>query len=100
MLDTDMIILTNTGYYVLYDDHYSTSHYIPPKDTEQGGSNDLEFTDGGIDINGYIDITVKRNLNTGDKYDEIILVDKSMEICWASKDNSQSLTLHEDCGIY
>ncbi|OMJ65041.1 hypothetical protein SteCoe_39614 [Stentor coeruleus] len=98
MLDTDMIIIKNTGHYVLYDDHYSTSHYTPLKDTEQGGNNDLEFIDGGIDINGYIDITVKRNLNTGDKYDEIIPVDKSIEICWASKDDTESLTLHEDCG--
>lgn len=96
MLDTDMIIIINTGYVIKIQDSYSSKHYTPDSDTSLGGTDDLEYISGGIDENGHINIIFKRDLKTQDKYDEEIFIDKTMTICWAIRDDTQSMEMHED----
>jgi hypothetical protein len=96
MLDTDMIIVINTGYFIQIQDSYSSKHYTPDSDTSLGGTDDLEYISGGIDENGHINIIFKRDLKTQDKYDEEIFIDKTMTICWAIRDDTQSMEMHED----
>ena len=81
MLNTDMMIAVANGYNSSIQDHYSYFHYTPPLDTILGGRNDLIQLNEGYDSNGFIDITFERKLSTGDKYDQIILIDEIMEIC-------------------
>lgn len=96
MLDTDMIIVSASYGSVVLEDYYSKSHFIPPKDSDLGGVNDLIYLDGGLDANSHIDIWFYRKLNTGDKFDKVIVPDDETDICWAYKDYSSGIQRHSD----
>ena len=60
---------------VTLEDCYSYTNEVPDTDSELGTKKDYEHISGGLDSDGYIDITFRRKLNTGDKHDEVIRPD-------------------------
>ena len=81
MVNTDMMIAVSNGQTSTIQDHYSSIHAYPPSDIQLGGTNDLKQLSSGIGEDQFIDITFERKLLTGDKFDQIILIDQEMEIC-------------------
>lgn len=100
MIDTDMMIAITTGREVMLEDYYSYFHTTPPSDASLGGTNDLSVLYGGIASNGYINITFERKLRTRDKYDQDILMNQVMPICWAYKESSSGLSQHTRYGNF
>lgn len=84
MINTDMNIaefIDNTKYTI--KDCYSTGYSAPTEDTLLGGTNDLKDIEYSLDDNGNGIITFNRALNTGDPYDQEIIVDKPQNIVLA-----------------
>ena len=83
MKDADMIFgWVDDGQAILLD-LYSTGSIGPhPPDEELGGRNDiLEFEE--IEENSYTTIEFKRKMNTGDKYDKVLLPGQRLNFIWA-----------------
>ncbi|MBT4513146.1 MAG: hypothetical protein HOC20_13180 [Chloroflexi bacterium] len=78
-------------------DMYSTGNFGPhPEDTEKGGTNDiLEF--GGSEDNDYTVIEFKRNLVTGDEYDND-LTGGTVKVIWAYGSSDDSSQRHSKRG--
>lgn len=53
-----------------------------PSDTDLGGQNDLISPSVSI-INGWTTFTFQRKLDTGDRFDKPILLDKPMKVLWS-----------------
>ena len=96
MIDADMMIVTALDNLVQVEDHYSTAHYIPPKDSILGGTQDLHFIEGGLDSKGHIDVFFYRKLVTGDEFDEEISPNGLLEISWAHKNFANGIERHSD----
>jgi NAD(P)H-flavin reductase/cytochrome b involved in lipid metabolism len=99
MIETDMIIIESNGESIKLGDFYSLSHYIPPNDLDLGGSNDVNFLQGGLDNDGHIDVYFYRKLKTSDPFDKKLFPNDLLEICWAYKDPSSHIDRHSDSDI-
>lgn len=98
MKDADMVI----GYVVkgnIYAfDAYSTGLYGPhPEDTSLGGKIDI-YDIKGEEKNGFTIIEFRRPLDTKDKYDAILKVDKEIKIIWALANDDNFNARHSDRG--
>ncbi len=83
MKDADMIFgWVKDGQATLLD-LYSTGSTGPhPPDEELGGTNDiLEFE--GTEEGGYTTIEFKRKMDTGDKYDKVLIPGQTLNFIWA-----------------
>ena len=83
MKDADMIFgWVKDGQATLLD-LYSTGSTGPhPPDEELGGTNDiLEFE--GTEKDGYTIIEFKRKMDTGDKYDKVLIPGQTLNFIWA-----------------
>jgi hypothetical protein len=87
MKDCDMVAALTDSNDVRIEDYWSYNHDTPPTDVAEGGTKDLTLLEGGIDENGYIDVTFKRKLDTKDEYDQAIEADIKADICWAYLNN-------------
>ena len=92
MKDADMVIAYVKDGVVSIIDAYSTGNFGPhPEDTTLGGKNNvLSFK--GSETQGITSIEFSRNLDTKDKYDKALPLDKEIKIIWAisSSDNFDS----------
>jgi hypothetical protein len=69
-------------------DEYSTGNYGPHlEDTSLGGSDDLLEVGGRQDGENII-IEFKRKLDTGDRFDKVLVPGEAVSIIWASSDSS------------
>ena len=89
-----MMIATTNGSSASIQDYYSRFHYRPSLDTTLGGTEDLTDISGGVNKIGYVDLKFSRKLDTGDKFDEVIVADKEIDICWAHKEGTLGITQH------
>jgi DOMON domain. len=96
MSDCDMIGALTDGSTVTLKDYYSYGDFTPSEDTQLGGQNNLIFISGGLDSNGYINVTFKRLLNTEDTYDSVIVPDEPRNINWAYLDHQAGWLQHSN----
>jgi hypothetical protein len=81
MLDSDIILVTISNSQLVLSDHYSNKYGPSSADTSLGGSNDLVLLGQSI-ANNEKTVKFKRKLNTGDKYDKVVVYGK-MDMIWA-----------------
>lgn len=98
MKDADMVI----GYVVKGNvyafDAYSTGLYGPhPEDTSLGGKIDI-YDVKGEERDGYTIIEFRRPLDTKDKYDVVLKLDKEIKIIWALSNDDNFNAKHTDRG--
>ncbi|OMJ80376.1 hypothetical protein SteCoe_19369 [Stentor coeruleus] len=98
MTNCDMFAAITDGKFVTLTDYWATSHDTPKSDKIEGGNEDLVYNYGGVDSLGYIDITFKRKLSTGDSFDQVINPDIRGDICWGYRNNRAGWTEHSDYG--
>jgi len=87
MKNSDMILASMQAGNALVLDEYCTGNYGPHiEDTMLGGSSDiLEF--GGSQANGRTVIELKRELDTGDRFDKAFAPGQSISMIWALSSN-------------
>lgn len=97
MKNADMVFGFVEDGQVTVVDMYSTGDFGPhPEDTEKGGTNDiLEF--GGSEDDEYTVIEFKRNLVTGDEYDND-LTSGTVKVIWAYGSNDSLSQRHSSRG--
>ncbi|OMJ93868.1 hypothetical protein SteCoe_3057 [Stentor coeruleus] len=98
MTNCDMFAAITDGNSVTLTDYWARSHDTPKSDKNEGGTNDIFYDYGGVDLSGYIDVTFRRKLSTGDNFDQIINPDAKGNICWGYRDNRGGWTEHSDYG--
>ena len=96
MTRNDMLGVITDGTSVTIEDYYSFNNYTPDTDSDLGTGNDYEYISGGVDSDGYIDVTFRRKLNTKDEYDTVIVPDKRTKICFAYLKNDAEWHEHSD----
>lgn len=98
MINCDMLAAITDGNNTLLTDYWAKSYSTPNTDIKEGGKNDIIYDSGGIDLDGYIDVTFRRRLSTGDSFDQDIIPDERGNICWGYRDNRAGWTKHSDFG--
>ncbi|OMJ95838.1 hypothetical protein SteCoe_741 [Stentor coeruleus] len=98
MTNCDMFAALTDGENISLIDYWSRDHGTPRDDISEGGTEDIVKVSGGVDASGNIDITFKRKLNTGDKYDQQIYPDIKGNICWGYRNNHRGWTEHTNYG--
>ena len=96
--DGDMMGVVSDGTSVALLDYFSYPGAPPSLDTDLGGTNDLEYLSGGLDLDGYINVTFKRKLYTDDKFDQTIEPDTRSQICWVHTEQVQGWDKHDRKG--
>jgi len=98
MKDADMIIGYVKDGKLSIIDAYSTGvtgpHY---EDTNLGGKNDI-LSSFGSESNGITTIEFSRYLDTNDKYDKVLKIDKNIKIIWAISNSDDFKTKHSKRG--
>ena len=80
----------------VYDQFSNVDYGLHPHDTELGGTYDiLEFA--GKEEGGYTTIELKRKLDTGDKYDNILIKGKN-QVLWSYGLNDSTTSKHINRG--
>jgi len=98
MKDADMIIAYVKDGIVSIIDAYSTGNFGPhPEDTTLGGKNNI-LSFKGSESQGVTSIEFSRNLDTKDKYDKVITLDKEIKIIWAISSSDNFDTKHSKRG--
>ena len=83
MKGADMVFGWVLGGTVFVVDAYSTGQFGPhPRDTEQGGTDDL-LSYGGTEADGWTTIEFVRRLSTGDPRDKDVPAEGELRIIWA-----------------
>jgi DOMON domain len=90
-----MIGALGDGTAVNVTDYYSLDYDPPRTDKSLGGGNDIIYQSGGY-VNGNINVTFTRLLNTGDKFDSVIVPDVKQNICWAYLNNDPEWVEHSN----
>lgn len=98
MTDCDMFAALTDGENVSLIDYWSRDHGTPLTDIDEGGLEDIIYVTGGLDTSGNIDVTFKRKLDTGDKYDQEIFPDARGNICWGYRNNREGWLEHTEYG--
>jgi hypothetical protein len=98
MKDADMVIGYVVGKNVYVFDAYSTGLYGPhPEDISLGGKNNI-IDVKGEENDGYTIIKFARLIDTKDKYDAVLKLDKDIKIIWAISENDDFNSKHSDRG--
>jgi DOMON domain len=95
MKNCDMIGALGDGTTVNVNDYYSLSHDPPSTDESLGGQDNIKNQSGGY-ANKNINVTFTRLLNTGDKFDSVIVPDVRQSICWAYLNNDPEWVEHSN----
>lgn len=95
MKDADIVMgFINSGSVQVLDE-YSTGNYGPHlEDTVLGGSDDL-LEVGGRQDGGDMIIEFKRKLDTGDRFDKVLVPGEAVSMIWASSDSSDHDFKHD-----
>ena len=98
MKDADMVIgFVKNGKATIFD-AYSTGEYGPhPEDISLGGKYSI-LEAKGYESNGITTIEFSRYLDTKDKYDNVLTLDKEIKIIWALSDKDDFNTVHSKRG--
>lgn len=98
MRDADMIIAYVKDRVVSIIDAYSTGNFGPhPEDIALGGKNNI-LSFKGSESSGITSIEFSRNLDTKDKYDKVIALDKEIKIIWAISSSDSFDSKHSKRG--
>jgi len=80
-------------------DMYSTGEIGPhPFDTDLGGKNDI-ISPVVMVINGWTTFSFQRKLDTGDRFDKPILLDKPIKVLWSFGSTKDTTTYHAVRGL-
>jgi len=94
MKDADMILGYVSGGRVLVLDQHATGTFGPhPSDTELGGTSDI-LDSGGSESGGVTVIEFSRKLNTGDRFDRVLVPGSTTRFIWAMADADVPTTQH------
>lgn len=94
MKDADMILGYVSGGRVLVLDQHATGTFGPhPSDTELGGTSDI-LESGGSESGGVTVIEFSRKLNTGDRFDRVLVPGSTTRFIWAMADADVPATQH------
>ncbi len=86
MKDADMVLGYISGGQAVVLDQFATGTFGPhPSDTGLGGTYDI-LASGGSESGGVTVIEFSRNLNTGDRFDKVLVPGTTVRIIWSMAD--------------
>jgi hypothetical protein len=94
MKDADMILGYVSGGQATVLDQYATGIFGPhPSDTELGGTYDILKADGS-ESGGVTVIEFSRKLNTGDRFDKVLIPGSTVRFIWSMADTDVPTVQH------
>jgi len=95
MKDADMVFgwVDGTGALTIYDAYATGVNGPHPKDTDLGGTDDIKEA-SGTEAAGWTTLEFRRDLDTGDTYDNVIPTDATIPLIWAVGPSDDFVSQH------